>query len=214
MKTEFREENLKSWEILLKSIFNGTITKSFVWHERGDIVNILRKIGNDPQLNHLFFPTGGGHDLMGAGTSIEKDCIELNFSKRSAHIIKPTGLYFESFGKEYEWAYFRIETQTLEPSGVYKNLHSQDEELTEIAPGEYLNRACWDEGISGHDENGARIPLPDSARLIVRCFTGAFVIFAKGSIYNATSSTYDARHAKMNPQEFRKHIEGAIIQCS
>ncbi len=204
---EWRIKNLKNWEDLLLSIFNGSVPENCVWEDQIDIVNILKVIGENPQVNHTFFPTGGGLDLEGAAASYEKDCIELIFSKKSASIIKPTSIIFQSFGKNYEWAYFRIETQKLEQSGVYENLTDQWEELTEIAPGEYADRAYWDEDSYGHDANGRSLPLPDSARVVSRFFSGAFVIFAKSSTYNAINATYDGRHSKMTSEEFKEYID-------
>lgn len=208
-REEFREKNLKQWKTFLFDLFPGTIPKSFEWKSISEILFVLNKIGSQYNMNHLFFPTGGGLDLTGAKSSYEEGCIELLFDELS-YIVKPQSLCFESFGDEYEWAYFRLEADFLEPSGVYDELSRDLEELTEISPLEYVDRSIWDYGYYGTDEDGNEIPLPDTARTIIRFFSGSFVIFAKGSIYNRTSGTYDGRHNQMNSTEFRSHIEGVI----
>ena len=212
MRREFREKNLKEWDELLNTLFNGAIPENCSWQDKIDIINVLNFIGKNPQTNHTFFPTGGGLDLAGVGESVEKDCIEIYFHKKAADIVRPKILMFQSFGVPYEWAYFRLDTKELDPSGVYEGLIGQREELTEISPGEYVERSYWDEGYYGHDESGRELPLPDSARVITRFFSGAFVVFAKGSLYNAINATYDGRHSKMTAEEFKNYIGDTVAK--
>lgn len=206
MEMDFREKNLKDWEDLLLALFNGTIPDYCSWENTSEIIRILNSIGENPNLNQMFFPTGGGLDLAGAGNSVEGGCIEMYFHEKSAYIAKPKALIFQSFGHLFEWAYFRLDTNNLEPSGVYENSDRQKEELTELAPGDYVERSYWDQGHYGRDEYGNEQALPDSARLITRFFSGSFVIFAKGSAYNADTSTYDGRHSKMTTEQFKQYI--------
>ena len=211
MKDEFREKNLKEWDQLLHALFNGHIPNTRIWSKKETIIDILKFIAKYKNTNHTLFPNGGGMDLLDAEASIEHDCIELRFYESSAHVIRPNLLSFQSFGEPYEWAYFRIETDNLAPSGVYENLQGIIEQLTEISPGEYVDRYCWDEGYYGHDENGDKIRLPRNARVISRIFSGVFVIFSKGSIYNSIIDTYDGLHSKMNAEEFKQYI-GNIVR--
>jgi hypothetical protein len=206
MRPEFREKNLKDWDELLHVLFGGSIPDESIWKDKTDIIRILNLIGKKPNINHIFFPSGGGLDLVGARDSVEEDCIEIYFHEKTADIVRPKELIFQSFGNPYEWAYFRLETNKLEPSGVYENLKGQREELTEITPGDYMDRSYWDEGFTGYDESGRKLLLPESARVITRLFSGAFVIFAKGSLYNAINATYDGRHSKMTGEEFKQYI--------
>lgn len=210
MRPEFREKNLKAWDDLLHALFNGMIPASCTWEDKTEIIEILNFIGKNQQINHTFFPTGGGLDLAGAGNSVEEGCIEIYFHKKAADIVRPKALIFQSFGRPYEWSYFRLETEELDPSEVYENLTGQREELTEITPGEYVDRSHWDEGFYGYDEIGRELPLPDSARVVTRFFSGAFVIFAKGSIYNAINATYDGRHSKMTAEDFKQYIDNTV----
>ncbi len=211
---EYRKQNLVQWEQTLSGLFNNNIPEQAVWGNPEGIINVCNIIGQDHNLNHTFFPTGGGLDLYGAGYSAEHECIELYFSDsgRSADIIKPDHMLFQSFNAPYEWAYFRIELKPLNPSGVYKNYNDVREELTEITRMHYVDRTYWDAGFYGHDEVGNELPLPKESRVITRWFSGSLVIFAKASTYNALGDTYDGRHSKMSAEEFREYIRKAAEQ--
>ncbi|MCF8070050.1 MAG: hypothetical protein K9L30_15825 [Desulfobacterales bacterium] len=212
MKDKFRKKNLENWDALLMEIFPEGIPDHYEWSDNKEIIRILNLIGKDHNSNHTFLPRGGGFDLYGAKLSNENGCIDLQFSssKKMAHIIMPEKLIFESFGSPNEFSYFRIETLELNPSGVYEKLHAPYEEVVEVKPLEYIERSHWDENILGYDEDGYEIPLPESSRLIIRLLSGALVIFAKGSTYNAVSGTYDGRHNKMTGEDFRQYISSAV----
>lgn len=142
---------------------------------------------------------------MGARESIEPGCIELLFPG-GVYIVKPSTLLFRSFGPEYEWAYFRLETERLNPSGIYEKLPYPHEELLELRPGHYVEYSVLERGFYGYDENGYEKPLPAEARPLTRVFEGSFVIFAKGSTYNRNPDTYDARHNKVTAEQFEQYI--------
>jgi hypothetical protein len=172
---------------------------------------VLSHISSLPNSNHMFYPTGGGMDLDGAAVFDEEPgCLALKIGERVADVVKPSALLFESFGPEVEWAYFRLECQSLQLSGIYEDSQESEtanEEVVLVAPGTYAARSVWD----ASEYQGKR--LPNTAQLIIRNVGGGpFVIFAKGSHYNLASGrvdAYDARHAKMNATEFRKYIESA-----
>ena len=42
-----------------------------------DIINVLNIIGSIPNLNHMFYPGGGGMDLLKVELATEPDCIAL-----------------------------------------------------------------------------------------------------------------------------------------
>ena len=102
-----------------------------------------------------------------------------------------------------EWTYFRLNLAPLSPVNGDPSRHR--EELTELAPGTYEERSLLD----GHD-------VTASARGVSRWFKGAFVIFAKGSTYNLSPSTYDGRHSlgrkykETTADAFRTYIEKVI----
>jgi serine/threonine-protein kinase len=157
----------------------------------------------------MFFPNGGGMDLDGAALFHEPGTIEIRAG--FPVVVKPRGLSFHYFGPEsIGWAYFRLETGGLRPTGVYQNVQGICEEVTELEPGRYVERGVWDAGYYGHDKEGFERALPLSAKCISRYFTGAFVIVPKGSMYNRIAGTYDGRHEKMSPGEFQQLMkEGA-----
>lgn len=206
----FREINLLRWEKFIKWLFNEKIPDYIEWDAEEQIIEILNKF--EKGQNHTFLPGGGGLDLDGAVRSKEKGCIELILDGTNS-IVKPKVLSFHSFGKYLEWAYFRLDCEALEPSGIYDDTYYKNdefylpyEELTEVGSGEYKDRYYIEELIelNGYDN------IPKNIKLVTRYMDGAFVIFAKGSTYNRISSTYDARHNKMSNEQFHAYIQGAV----
>ena len=196
----FDERNKQEWIKVLDELFPSGTPKNHTWTDLDEIVFVLNKISSVDNLNHMFYPSGGGMDIENARISNENDCIEIY--NGIADLLKPKSLIFESFDDKL-WSYFRIETEELKPSDVYEELSSSFEELTEIDE-KYFSRIYWDEGQYKGEK------LPASARLLTRHLKGSFVIFAKSSYYNKNSRTYDARHNNMTSSEFREYIESVI----
>lgn len=203
----FKEENLYRWGKKIYEIFPNEIPESYIWNDIVEIVKILNIIGEN-NLNHTFLPTGGGLDLTGADYSEEIGCIKLYFGF-IYDIVKPYKLIFHSFGDSYEWAYFRLETYELEQSNVYKTKLENNEEVVDLGNASYIDRKFWDMGFY-YDENQNKKEFDNNATVVTRHFNGSFVIFAKSSIYNRVSSTYDGRHNKMSDERFRKYIRSAV----
>jgi hypothetical protein len=190
------------WININKAIFPFGIPKHCEWTELSEIIKVLKKIGSYDNSNHTFFPRMGGLDLKDAKKSLEDDCIE--FICGTSNILKPIKLTFESFADPI-WNYFRLESANMEQTDAYEYKLKDSEELTELAPLNYVNRGSWDE--SRYDDK----PLPSTARLVVRRIKGgSYVIFSKSSWYNKHNQTYDARHNKMSELEFRVYIEKVI----
>lgn len=174
------------------------------WVDLDTIVKILNDIGTNAPNNHMFFPVSGGLDLRGAVLSHETGCIELRTDGHPS-IVRPRSLQLEKFKNDAdgEWTYFRLNLAPLSPVNGDPSRHR--EELTELAPGTYEERSLLD----GHD-------VTASARGVSRWFKGAFVIFAKGSTYNLSPSTYDGRHSlgrkykETTADAFRTYIEKVI----
>ena len=206
MSDHVRKNNLEEWEALLINLFHGRIPESRSWTEKKDIIKTLQLLGSKPNLSRVFSPDGGGLDLKGAADSAEPDCIALHFVENPPSIVKPEVLIFQSFDKPYEWAYFRLATKGLDPSGWYENLTGIKEELTELHPGEYIHRSYWDAGYYEFDETGRELPLPGTARIVFRYLSGSFLFFAKASPYNEVLSTDDEGHSKMTQEEFEEYI--------
>jgi len=208
------------WNGALKALFPVVIPDRCVWTRAEDIVAVLNRVGgrvvkNDDHssmpISHTFMPTGGGIHSRGAKLSAEVDCIEL-LSDGSTHIVKPQSLTFESFGSATAWAYFRLEIDPLKATGLYDSDYEANvrEPVTKLSPGNYAPHYVWEQGFAGYDENGYEVPLPEDAIRAFRYFSGAFVIFAESSPYNADPSTYDARHNKMSPELFWAYILRSI----
>lgn len=206
LATSFPKWNRLEWAEVQNVIFPVALPMRCAWESADDIVRILALLGERSNLNHLFFPDGGGLDLDHASrSSRESGCIELTMYGL-VYIVNPARLIFESFPNEPHWSYFRLETAELKPSGVYPDLGADvaSEELTDIGGAKYADHSCWDAGEYAGE------PLPPGSRTVLRYFRGAFVIFQKTSIYNNTPNTYDGRHDTMGTDEFRKHIQDTI----
>jgi hypothetical protein len=199
---DYQTRNKLQWIDIQKEFFPSNIPNRVVWEKAETIVNILKKLALTEDLCHVFIPTGGGSDLIGAYLSYEENCIELDFGHTL--ICKPRRLVFESFDNDEEWNYFRLECDKLETSSYYQD--SLDREtLTELKPLLYTDANCYEY----NDFDGKR--MPKNARLVDRIlYECSFVIFRKTSTYNKVPATYDARHNKMTTDRFRSYIEDAV----
>lgn len=203
----YHARNPLAWAHLQTKLFPISTPLRAVWTDPAELVKILDLLGKRSNMNHLFFPNGGGLDLKAASFSErEAGCIELDFGG-AAYLLKPHRLMFESFGYEAQWNYFRLEAAELAPSGTYEEFDAKygHEELTDLGEEGYVDRGHWDEQEYRGD------PLPPGSRVVVRYFRGAFVIFEKTSLYNKVSETYDGRHNKMNADEFRDYIGKVVV---
>lgn len=191
---------MKNLKNAIKVIFPFDVPTIAVWTDKYSIINILKNIGKFENSNHIFYPRGGGLDLRNAQDSFEEKCIELRTSFNE--IISIQSLSFHSFedDENFDWAYFRINTNTIKQTNIYNYNVGYEEELTEIEPLNYIDRKYWDK-----DEFDNQ-PLPKGARLVVRRLKGDIVIFGKSSPYNQHTSTYDGRHDKLKADEFRSYI--------
>ena len=211
---EFRERSVADWKAMVQGLFVGPVPEKERWTNLPDIVRVLNVVGAKPDGNHMFLPKGGGLDLMKAIPSPSQiGCIEL-ITDNVLYLVKPTELTLNWFGDEAaEWAYFRLEFGGLLSCGFDEST-AEDlrDDVIELTPGNYVDQSVREEGHLGHDENGHEIPLPETARDISRLLSGSIVIFAKGSTYNRTSVTYDGRHNKMTPVQFREYIQKAIYK--
>lgn len=219
---DYHKRNPIIYRELFKELFPFAVPDRAVWTDVRQIASVLNRLGKAANLNHTFFPGGGGLDLESACVSEhELGCIEMFFPRK--HIVKPLRLIFEGFPDDPDWNYFRLEAGALEPCPAFKennseldeglseseteagSLHeSYDEEGTEISPGVYAPFNCYEYGEFEGQE------LPETAHHIVRCLGGAFVIFSKTSFYNYAPGkldAYDGRHNRMTCEEFRAHIE-------
>lgn len=213
----FEAKNIAQWKELNDLLFTDLIPTEAIWEETEDIIKVLKLLTKQNNLNHLFFPDGGGHDLVDARVCNEPGCIEIEFPGvfgwRSIHIIKPKRLIFQTFKNKNEWNYFRIETDKLDPvdpaylDGVsdesYEILY---EEVLEVSLGNYIPIYAVEEF---YQQNPNHIYTRNY--LLSRWVGGVFVIFGKNSPYNEIGETYDGRHNKMDKSEFRDHVKNLIF---
>lgn len=208
MAKEFKQNNRKQWASVIHRIFPVAVPSSAEWKSIEDICAVLGGVAKK-DLNHMFFPRSGGLDLTAVRPSNEQGCVEL-MTNTVAHIVQPARLTFDSLLSSPSESYFRLELAPLAPSGIYPDLTFDYEELVELSPNEYCDRAVWDTHSLGEDENGREIRLPKAARLVLRYFAGTFLIVAKGGLYNSFPSTYDGRQNKMSAPEFRRHFQSLV----
>lgn len=212
LNEDFHERNLEQWFEIQNQLFPSAFPKRVIWEDIHDIIKILKVICSYDNLNHLFYPSGGGNDLVDVRLSNEEDCIELDFQLIS--VVKPKRLLFESFGYDPEWNYFRLETYELQPAVPIEVEEGEEpyhkrynyEAVSELYPGGYYpyhileDRAYYAE----------QYPITEESRQLTRYLRGSFVIFNKRSPYNLEPSTYDARHDKMDTEEFRDYIQRQV----
>jgi hypothetical protein len=196
----------KLWEQTIRNIFSDQDIATVEWTRIDDIVSILKKIGEQADSNHLFFPESGGLDLRGADFSREPGCIELLFGSRSANVVKPLSLRFEALQGDLQACFFRLSCDGLQSTGQSSD-GARVEEFLEVGS-DYYPRSVWDRGFLEIDFDGTEVPIPDTSRLVIRHVRPAsYVIFSKGSRYNQDIKTYDGRHDLMEEDAFRQLVE-------
>ena len=188
---------MKLWEECLQEIFQNGIPTYSYWDKVDKICKVLNSIGSIHTSNHIFYPDGGGLDLLGAKLSNIKNCIEINTGFNE--ILSPKKLSFHLM-EDVELSYFRLELNELQPTGIYKEKIEFSEPLCEINQGKYIDQSCIDSG-EYEDE-----PLPNDARFVTRRLKGIIVIFGKNSKYNKIKSTYDGRHNNFSENDFFEYV--------
>ena len=187
------------WRSIQQNIFPAIVPARVVWEDINDIVKVLSSIGSFEEINHMLYPDGGGLDLAGCKLGQESQTIELLIHEEKIDLVKPQRLVFENLGGEFEWNYFRLETDGLDPTGVGV-VYEDCEEVVEISPLRYIDRDYWDEGKYDGEE------LPLNSRIVCRYLSGAFLIIQKTSPYN-WFDMYVGLHNRMNTDEFRDYVK-------
>lgn len=216
---DITNKSLAFFHTTIARLFPHAVPTRARWTDPADIVAVLELVASQRNLNHTFLPDGGGLDLDGAELFAgEAGCITLYLggrpskTRRSIDICRPSGLYFERVGPADELSYFRLECAGLEPTGLDQPQAGRAYDLVVdrlSEPGTYI--AGWAEWNTHVNTSGEEDPLPEDARLVQRYHRGAFVIFAKGSVYNEPRTealdAYNGRHNDMNANAFRAHVE-------
>lgn len=213
------------WDRAIASVTGNKSASSYMWTSRADIIDALEPFMGESR-NHAHLPTGGGMDFLSVRRSSEPGCIEFRVGRRTAYIAKPKRLTLEIIPSPGN-SFLRLDLDELEPSGVYhveadedddheeinrRRLERGSEELLELAPGEYEHRGLLDRGFLGYDRDGEEIPIPDTARVVVRFFRGSILFVAKGSYWNSTPRTYDGEHDKLSIKQIRQIVEHWVAE--
>ncbi|MNB83274.1 Serine/threonine-protein kinase PknL [compost metagenome] len=199
LNRNYKKSNLLEWEFYIREIIPSTLPEKISWTNIEDIIDILKMVSHT-NLNHLFFPRGGGMDLTDCSVSNEDGFIELNVGFTLK--LKPKRLTLNTFKASFDWNYFYLETESIvHPlrEEIFEDTKRFDTEIIEISPGNY---------VSYEDEKASQ------GRRLVLQLHGGLAIFSKGSFYNSISSTYDGRHSRGTPDDFRNYIQRSIDQIN
>ncbi|QXP74676.1 protein kinase [Tenacibaculum sp. AHE15PA] len=203
IQNSFYQRNDLDWKTVQYKLFPSNIPEYAEWTDVQTITNILNILGGIKALNHMFFDNGGGLDMEGAKLSNELGLIELDCG--IPYLLKPKRLMFNSFNSDFEWNYFYLELEKIEP--IYSE-YSGSEQIVELEPLEYKEYDYIENYYEKYDDGYNH--RPEKHRSIIRLTEGNLVIFRKTSSYNLTPSTYDGRHGEMGAEEFRKYIKKLV----
>lgn len=208
-------DNKSRWRDALSVAFPEGIPPSASWTDLPKIIQVLKPFCAR-NLNQTMLPRSGGIDIITVRAGKEPGCIELCPSFDAAYVARAQTLRFEHIPDSPWNSFFLLETGALTPSGVYENLLASYEELLELPNGTYKDRACAedespDEEDDDEDEDDDN-PFSDQRRIVVRYFSGKFLMVAKSSLWNRATVTYDGRHNRMSAGEIRSHIVAALNQ--
>jgi serine/threonine protein kinase len=198
---DYRKQNPLQWQEVQSTLFPVMRPQRAIWEDIDSIVEVLNHLGSISNLNHMHVPDGGGVDVRGARLGQEFGTIELVLGEKKVYVVKPKRLVFENFDFDWEWNYFRLETDELEPTGL-GHVIGHREELREVAPLRYVSETELE--IDQWREEEDRRYLPDP-RLVCRYMHGDFLILQKTSAYNS-ESPYTGMHDQMGTDDFREYI--------
>lgn len=204
LDADFHKRNLQEWIRFQTELLPTPLPQRTTWHKPQEIADILNRLCTVSNLTHVFFPGHGGLDIVNAKLSLEEGCLELNFG--GVEIVKPKRLVFETFGDDFQWNYFRLELDSLEPCRLndddVQEAEDRREELAELSPASYYPVDI----LKNRPNYKSQYFIPYGARIVRRWFGGNFVIFSKRSYYNLASQTYDGRHDRFDSDGFRDYI--------
>lgn len=205
LNRDFKNRNVTEWFEIQKVLFPIGNPETATWRTIESIIAVLNEISKENSLNHMFYPEGGGMNLKKASKAQESGMLSLQTGDKSADLLKPKKLTYESFGLDPSWNYFRLEADVITPNEKLGKCSDQAifQEGVEIKPGKYAELRYWEED----EYNGT--PLPETSKRITRYLSGSFVFFCTTSVYNKLRGEYDAyngQHNTMNELEFREFI--------
>jgi serine/threonine-protein kinase len=199
-------ENLMQWVEVQRKLFPYFEPDQCEWTNPDRIIGVLNILGSYHNLNHMFFPNGGGLDLTRASLAIEPGCIELDCDGL-VFIVRPLRLCFERICDDFQWNYFRLELGKL--NCISKD-YKTDEYLEEFGQLRSNQGVVTNISVQEYDEMSSEEKRRTNARHIGRYLHGSFVIFHKDSIYNNLISKYEGEHDRVSAEQFR----GLILSLS
>ncbi len=179
------------WGLLLREIVTSR-PKTIVWDDPKEIGRILDLIGKTRELNHTFFPTGGGMDLHGAKV-YSNNKVKLDFGHKI--VVLPKQLHLNLY-EDAQWNHFYLETDKFllakDGNGKPYSRRAKDEYL-QIDEDTYVER--WKANYTEYDG----VQIPDNAQEITINHYGNYVIFPKFSFYN---SELDNNYFKIDQNKY------------
>lgn len=143
------------------------------WTDPAAIVEVVRLLSRRDSLNHCFFPSGGGLDIIDAELTEGGAAILLWHDARLATAVKAARLTLERLHGGPRGSYATLESAALEPFGV----RERDEWCEELL--------CCDSHTYMALPNEDDDPRPKDIIRIARYFKpGMFIIAPKGGIFN------------------------------
>ncbi|CUN12601.1 SH3 domain-containing protein [Turicibacter sanguinis] len=172
MVDESKYLNLDEWRKRLREVFKGEIPDYYEWTSEEDIIRVLKIVG-ERNVNHTFYPDGGGMDVEGVCKSFENGYIEI-YDGLDLILIKPNRLRFYNMHNGHNLSYFILELQSIKP----------------------IDNTMVNESFEKYIDS-------NTGKIYRRYLKGKFAIFAKKSDYNLkVSMAYDALHNNMNNDNF------------
>jgi len=205
---DFQVQNLLDWRSIIEHLFPISVPMHCIWEGRESIVSILNEVSHAAVQNDMHLPDSGGFMLTGAKIANEDACIELQWEHRPPFIVKSKRLIFQSFGNDYNWAYFLLETNELDVKyGVVNN--NLKELLREIEPGHYINYREQDD-FDYEDRDDEETSLLLNSRLLCRYLSGSFMLVPKATPYHQVPHNRSGIHNTMDKDAFKTWIETII----
>ncbi len=191
----------KGWAFISELLFGNNPQKSAKWANKDVIIRILNIISSFDVLNHCFFSDGGGLDFEKAEDATEEGFIDL-VASGYRYRIKPKILYFESFNNQ-ELNYFKLDFETVNKVFQDNNNTYTFERLCEDFPGHYVDAKDFQYGVYDYD---AGKPLPDTARIVNRYYSGSLLIVNKLGIFNKFDD-YSGNNIKKSNDKLVKKMD-------
>lgn len=202
---EIRKDNRRSqdseWRYLSKALFAGKQAASATWTDIDVIIAVLQDIARLPAYNHIFLPSKGGLDLIGADRASEEGCLYLMLVPTEIAVVKPKSLTFEGFSEANDWNYFLLELEDMKPALETSDMNCIREVLVEDIPGHYVSANGFVYGVYDYDTGQQ---LPAEAKLVERYCRGSFLITLKQGPYNqCVDYAYQALHDRIGTENIR-----------